>query len=369
MKAKSIIIFALTLLITLIGLTIKPEATMSETQSMEQTQAIKAFGIDLFKQVWQENNEENIFIAPASVNFALAMLYNGAAGETAKEMSQVLHTNNLSLSEINQQNQKISQILQEAEPEAQLAIANSLWLRQDFSFKPEFLENNRTFYDATITELDFSSPRALTEINDWVATNTSGKITEIIDSIDPQQILFLINAVYFKSAWTHKFAPEKTTERPFYLTDGGEKSVPMMSQTTEFPYLETDTFQAISLPYGETKNLSMYVFLPKPDSNLAEFLAQFNLENWDQWLSQLRNAEVKIDMPSFKIEYEIGLRDILANLGMKQAFQPEKANFEAMTPDQVYVDSVKHKTFIEVNEEGTEAAGVTSVGVGPHLYR
>jgi serine protease inhibitor len=366
-KAKPLLISILTLLVTIVAITIQPQLTMSETQASTSTKEIvkanNSFGFDLFSQLWQQNKEKNIFISPPSLSFALSMLYNGATGETAREMAEVLHTQELSLAKVNSQNQILKEILTNADPKVQLAIANSLWLKEGFSFEQDFLANNQKFYNAEISELDFSSKEAVATINNWVDENTSGKITEIIDDIDPQEILFLINAVYFKGNWQYQFKPENTATRPFFLTDKTETTAELMSQMGEFPYWENDDFQAISLPYGETNNLNMYIFLPRQESNLTEFLSLLTLENWQQWLSQLQQKEVTIILPKFKNEYQQEMKDILLALGMKRAFSSQEADFTALTSAQVNVSNVKHKTFVEVNEEGTEAAAVTSIGV------
>ena len=339
---------------------------MSETKNMTATQEIvkanNSFGFDVFSLLWKHNQQENIFISPSSMSFALSILYNGATGETAREMREVLHTKDLDLETINSQNQTIRDILTNIDPQVQLAIANSLWLKKGFSFQAEFLNNNQTFYNAEIRELDFSSTEALVTINNWVNENTAGKITEIIDKIDEEfDRLFLINAVYFKGDWTYQFKPQKTTKRAFYLTDDQEVIVEMMSQKSQFSYLETDNFQAVSIPYGATENLNMYIFLPSEESNLGEFIGLLTLENWQQWLSQIQPIKVNLYLPKFTIEYEQEMDGILAELGMKRAFSLEQAEFGAMTTQPpVNVSNVKHKTFIEVNEEGTEAAAVTT---------
>ncbi|TVQ46654.1 MAG: serpin family protein [Gloeocapsa sp. DLM2.Bin57] len=339
---------------------------MSETENMTATQEIvkanNSFGFDVFSLLWKYNQQENIFISPSSMSFALSMLYNGATGETAREMREVLHTKDLDLEMINRQNQTIRDILTDIDPQVQLAIANSLWLKKDFSFQAEFLSNNQTFYNAQISELDFSSPEAVVTINNWVNENTAGKITKIIDEIDEAiDRLCLINAVYFKGDWTYQFNPQKTTERAFYLTNGQEVSVEMMSQKSRFYYLETEDFQAVSLPYGATENLNMYIFLPSEESNLGEFIGLLNLENWQQWLSQMRPIKVNLYLPKFTIEYNRDMENILIELGMQRAFLEIQAEFDAMTKEEVYVNKVKHKTFIEVNEEGTKAAAVTAI--------
>lgn len=383
MKLKPFTLAILTLLIFILGSSITPilnpgladnrlpgivssvESIKSENQDSQGNLAMatpsNSFGLELFREISQQNQGENIFISPSSLSFALSMLYNGAQGETATEMSQVLRTFNMDLQTVNQQNQQLVQAIMTADPKVELAIANSLWLKQDFNLKPEFLNNIQSFYQAKVTELDFNNPEAVEIINSWVADNTKDKITEIIDDIDPQQVLFLINAVYFKGEWKYQFDPEKTTEKPFELADGETKSHPFMTQETKFPYLETESFTGVSLPYGETGNLSMYLLLPK--DNLNSLIESLNQDNWQQWLSQFQNQEVTVSVPKFKVEYEVDLAKILPTLGMKQVFSPQNADLSNMTSQQVYVDKVKHKTFVEIDEIGTEAAAVTSTGI------
>ncbi|MDY7014998.1 MAG: serpin family protein, partial [Cyanobacteriota bacterium] len=279
----------------------------------------------------------------------------------------------MSLEDLNSANQALHQSLEKAGAGVELAIANSLWTREGIAFKPEFLQTNQQYYEAEVKTLDFNSPATLGQINTWVSENTKGKIQKIVDRINPDDILFLINAIYFKGNWTNKFDPEQTQTKPFFLdeeipeqsspTEASSVSVEMMSQSGEYRYAETEQFQAVSLPYGEEGNLSMYIFLPRSESNLQEFSQQLTAENWQLWMQQFGNREGNIEIPRFKLEYEVSLNEALKVLGMETLFDPAEANFSKMTEASVAVNEVKHKTFVEVNEEGTEAAAVTSIGV------
>ncbi len=320
------------------------------------------FSFKLFSEILREDRDQNVFVSPASVAIALSMAYNGASGTTKKEMAEALEFQGMSLPEINAANQALRQALLKADPEVQLSIANSLWAREDFSFKHQFLKNNRKFYDAQVTSLNFASPEAIEIINRWVDEKTRGKIDQIIESIQPEDVLFLINAIYFKGNWTNEFDKNLTTEKPFYLSNGSSKEHPMMSASGEYRYYENEQFQAVSLPYGEG-SLSMYIFLPREDSNLDAFSGQLTSDNWNQWMSQFRSREGSIQIPRFKLEYEVELNRALKALGMEAMFDSSRADFSQMTSDPVKVDTVKHKTFVEVNEEGTEAAAVTSIGI------
>lgn len=344
-----------------------PENPRLMAQSPNQTVDTKfvdantKFGFKLFQEVLKQDGNKNVFISPSSVAIALAMTYNGASGETQQAMAKALELQGISLQNINQSNNALKASLENADPDVQLTIANSLWARQGIPFKPEFMQSNQKFYGAEVTELNFGSPDATGIINGWVKENTRGKIDQIINQIKPDDVLFLINAIYFKGNWTEQFDKSETTERPFYLANGSSKQHPMMSQSGEYRYYENESFQAISLPYGKER-LSFYVFLPKKNTDLEAFQKQLSLENWQQWMNQFRSREGSIQLPRFKLDYDIQLNAALQALGMGPAFSKD-ANFSNMTSAQVGIDQVKHKTFVEVNEEGTEAAAATSVGI------
>lgn len=322
------------------------------------------FGFKLFSQILEQNGEQtNLMVSPTSVAIALTMTYNGASGTTQQAMADALELEGMSLEEINQANAALELALENADPEVQLAIANSLWSREGVSFNPDFLQRNRDFYSAEVASLDFTNPNAIATINNWVSRNTQEKIPEIIREINPNAVLFLINATYFKGNWTTPFNAELTSDRPFTLLDGSQKQHPTMTQSGRYAYLENDQFQAISLPYGESKRLSMYVFLPRESSDLSAFQQSLTAENWETWMSQFGRQEGAISLPRFKLEYTTQLNDVLEALGMAVAFDADQADFSGMSDGALSISQVQHKTFIEVNEEGTEAAAVTSVEI------
>ncbi len=323
--------------------------------------ANRKFAFKLFSQILQQDPDNNVFVSPTSVAIALSLLYNGASGKTQQQMAEVLELQGMSLEALNSNYQALQEIL-ENQSEVELSIANSIWLREGFPLQPQFLENNQQYYQAKITALDFNQPQAKDIINNWVSQETKGKIKEIIEFLSPQDVLFLINAIYFKGNWTTKFDQNLTQEQPFYLKNKESINHPLMSQEGKYLYYENEQFQAISLPYGQEKKLSMYIFLPKENSELTKFIDNLTPENWQNWLSKMQKKKGFISLPKFKLEYEIKLNKTLKAIGMTDIFS-HKANFKNMTPAQVYVDQVKHKTFVEVNEEGTEAAAVTSIGI------
>jgi serpin B len=258
---------------------------------------------------------------------------------------------------------KLLTTLKTADSDVQVAIANSLWVNQNVTLKQQFVNNSQKFYQAEITNLDFANPTAKNVINKWVEQKTVNKIPQIVDSTSPEDALYLINAIYFKGNWTKQFDPNLTTQQPFYLQPNAPKPQAMMNQTGDYRYYANDQFQAIRLPYGKNAELGMYIFLPKETSNLQQFNQQLNIDNWQEWLSQMRSRQGTITLPRFKLEYETQLNDVLMSLGMKKIFTSSQADFSQMTDTSVALDSVKHKTVIEVNEEGTEATGVTSIGI------
>jgi serpin B len=339
------------------------DVTLSPKQLNAQLiDANTQLSLKLFSEVVKTNPNRNVFVSPTSVAIALSMLYNGASGTTRQEMSAAMFLSGMDLKTVNTANESLRKTLQNVDAKVQLSIANSLWAKQGFSFRHQFLKNNRQFYQAQVTNLDFSRPESVGIINRWAEENTQGKITQIVDRINPDSVLFLINAIYFKGTWTNPFDKNLTASQPFYLSNGTSKQHPLMTRQGKYRYYENQQFQAVSLPYG-SRRLSLYVFLPKKNSNLSGFLGQLNSNNWNQWLSQFSDRDGSLKIPRFKLEYELELQNALAALGMKTMFDGNKANFADLTSAQVKVSGVKQKTFVEVNEEGTEAAATTSVDV------
>lgn len=322
------------------------------------------FGFDLFKKLVVEEEGENIFISPASIAIALTMTLNGADEETKEAMSKVLYLDAFSDEEFNKANQVLKNLLENADPEVQLDIANSLWARKGKAFFEDFIERNKEFFDATLRELDFTDEAAADIINAWVEEQTNGKIDEIVEApIHPHTILFLINAIYFNGGWTTPFEEEQTMEREFHLQDNSTMMHPFMNQSGDFFYYEGEEFSALKLPYGKDENLQAYFFLPEEGSSLLDFQNQMTISNWQKWQEGFQEREGSISIPKFELEYEKSLNDILSAMGMGIAFDEQLANFGRMTaiPPNVFIADVKHKTYVNVNEEGTEAAAVTKV--------
>jgi serine protease inhibitor len=321
------------------------------------------FGFELFNKLQLKDKGKNIFYSPLSVALALSMAYHGAAGETREAMRSTLKTEGLSLDEVNEASAALINSLRSSDPKVELAIANSIWARREVKFREDFLERNRQFFGAEVAALDFGAPSALTTINNWVSRNTKSKIPSIIDEIKPDDVMFLINAVYFKGQWENKFKKALTKNEPFYPLSGPQKEVPMMSQSGDYQYYRGDRFQAVRLFYG-AKGASLDLFLPDKGSSIDDLLKNLSLEQCGQWTKSFRQVPGDIKIPRFKMDYESSLNDPLKAMGMGVAFVEGKADFSGMREqNDLYVSKVIHKAVVEINEEGTEAAAATSVGI------
>jgi serpin B len=339
--------------------------TLTAAQRMAKSKLVAAntrLSFKLFSQILKQQPDDNVFISPMSIALALAMTYNGAQGETQQAMAKTLELQGMSLEDINQANASLRDTLSQLDSQVQLSLANSLWARKGEPFNPGFIAKNQTFYGAQITDLDFNDSNASAVINDWIEQSTQGKINQIVNRNDltPNSILFLINAIYFKGKWSSEFDQSYTKEQPFTLLDGTQKQISMMFQQNQYQYYEEDLFQAVSLPYGQGR-LSLYIFLPRKGVSLKTFYDQLNAENWERWMRLFQPEQLRLGLPRFKLDYGLELNSILKSLGMAIAFDEARADFTGMTPRPAYITKVQHHAFFEVNEQGSEAVGGTSV--------
>jgi serine protease inhibitor len=344
----------------------RPEESTLKAFEPALTAANNRFGFLLYRELLKGG--ENILISPVSVALALSMAYNGTDGETMKAMAEVLQVPAMELEQLNKSNLALLYFLRTADSKVKLDIANSVWMRKGFPFDQDFVSRVQKHYLASARELDFDDPKAADTINKWVKDSTRGLIPKIIEgSINPLTIMYLINAVYFQGEWTRKFEKGQTRDGDFYGADGTVQ-VPMMYQAGRFDYYRGQGFQALRLPYGQEKRMAMYVFLPDAGVGLDAFQQSLTADSWEKWLPAFAEAEGTISLPRFTLEYEESLVKALRLLGMERAFDPGRADFSRMVPrdvrDDVHISDVKHKSFIRVDESGTEAAAVTSVTVG-----
>ena len=319
-------------------------------------------GFKLMAEVEADEND-NTFISPTSLFAALSMVYNGADGETKDEIAKVLQSEGIEVADLNEANASLMAMLDKDSKQIQLSMANSIWLNEDFHFQKHFAENNKGYYNAEIAEVDVLDSASAKKINDWVKRATNDNIEEMVEeSLDPDLVALLLNAIYFKGDWTYEFDKALTEDASFHLKDGTTKEVPLMNLYEELAYMENDDFQAVILPYGDGE-MSMKVFLPKEDTSLEAFKQTLTSENWSAWKTQFTPQEGTVLLPKFQLEYEVVLNDSLEKLGMATAFDG-RADFTKMIEEKesLYISEVKQKTFIDVNEEGTEAAAATSIG-------
>lgn len=310
----------------------------------------------------QKNQKENILISPFSLFIALSMVNNGAEGETKEEIQKVLHTN-LEVDKLNEQNKMLIDNMNQDNKEIQLGIANSIWLNEHFHFQDHFAQNMKKYYNAKIEEINLTSPKTLIAINDWVKEKTDGKIEKILEQpLDDKDVVSIfINAIYFKGQWLKEFDSNLTENRTFYLNNQSIKEMPFMQQHNKWLYLENDMFQAVSLPYKDG-NLNMNIILPKEQIKLEDVLEKMTIDNWQKWKKEFSVKEGTLLIPKFQMKYEVDLNEVLQQFGMKSAFEME-ANFSKLIKEKepLRIDQIKQVSFIDVNEEGTEAAAATSV--------
>jgi serpin B len=337
-----------------------PALAASPADEAKLASADTGFAFALCKQLAKEQPTKNVFISPYSISTVLQMVCYGAAGSTRQEMAGVLGTSDLEAASLNRACQELDQSIRNAQSNVVLSIANAIWYRAGTELRPGFVSVNKEFFSATMDALDFTAPRTAGIINAWANKNTHGRIKDVVAGPLPADTeVFLANAIYFKGSWDRKFDAKVTKERGFHLSDGGQKQIPMMQQSGEFEYQEGNGCQAIRLPYAG-RRLGMYVLLPEAGSSADKLLATLNAEVWQNQLRpQLLRRKGSLVFPRFKLEYGAELKPSLTALGMALPFS-RAADFSAMSARPLYLSAVKHKSFVEVNEEGTEAAAVTT---------
>ena len=327
----------------------------------ELTAANNDFGFNLLRELHANQRDENIFISPLSISTALSMTLNGADGQTEADMRNTLEYDDLNIQQINLVYRQMLNALPALDNEVQLNIANSIWYKLGYHVRPEFLEANTENYNSEVIELDFTSPSAVETINSWVESKTQGLIDQIITEIPGNVIMYLINAIYFKGSWKTEFDTENTFSGPFTLMDNSQTEVDYMKHPEiSLPYFEDDKVQVVDLAYGDSI-YSMTLFLPKEGYSLDGLIEDLDNGNWLSWINALEDENIILSMPKFKMEYEKKLNRELSDLGMAIAFT-DAADFSNINgTGGLRISEVRHKSFIEVDEKGTEAAAVTVV--------
>ncbi|EAZ88994.1 Proteinase inhibitor I4, serpin [Crocosphaera chwakensis CCY0110] len=329
-----------------------PQPTLQEKQLVD---AQVEFGFKLFSTLTKNQKPQNIFISPTSIALTLSMLYNGATGTTQKEIARGLSFHDISVDTLNRGNQMLQHDLNSHPSYGSLAITHSLWAREGFSFRYQFLKDSRSYYQAQITNLDFASSEAQGIMNRWITEETQGEIQTIVDSTQADDVLFLINTASFQGFWKTGFDRNLIKDKPFYITDTSVKIFPFMSREGIYNFLETPQLKAIELPYDNDR-FSLYLFLPKPEYNLSKMVEKLTAEKLSKLLSKFRKTQALLELPRFRLNYEVDLTESLKSLGFSTMFDPAKAEFSELSSHPTYVNGLKHQTLLVLDEQGIKPA-------------
>ncbi len=347
------------------GISTASELRVSAPFANQTTQ----FAFDLAKQVnTQEGSSKNVFISPLSLHVALGMLLNGANGQTAQEIQKTLKLDAQTLAEANQTYQNLMVNLPGVDPAVTLTLANSVWYRNTFQVETSFQDVLKQTFKADISAQDFNDAATVGKINSWASEKTKGKITKVIEQIQPDNVMFLLNALYFKGDWKTQFDPAKTIDAPFKLASGGTVNVRMMRSNASIRRAFSSTYSAFELPYGSDK-YAMTILLPAENSSTEALLTTLNGETWSQLQRDMTAGKTDFGLPKFTLNYEVNLNKVLGTMGMPTAFT-DGADFTKMNArGGLTLSFVKQNTFVAVDEKGTEAAAVTSTGVSTTSYQ
>jgi len=325
--------------------------------------ASNAFSFALWKQVNTGPRDSNVFVSPLSASFSLGMAMTGAANQTLDDMRTGLQFGTTSLADIDAGYKSLIALLTSLDPTVTMDIANSIWYRNTFPFNQSFLDDGANYFGATIKPLDFDAvTTALASINGWVNTQTKGKIPTILDKIEPDNVMFLINAIYFKGSWRTRFDPALTIDGAFHAVSG-DQTARLMHREGTMSYTESPTYQAVDLPYGDSA-FTMTVVLPKPGTTVESLAASLDPTSWQTLTTSLHTADVDLYLPKVRMSWSSDLIPNLMQLGMRAPFF-DNADFTRMSTRgrELFISTVRQKTYVDINEEGTEAAAVTSTGV------
>ena len=335
--------------------------TSAEKQIVNSSQQ---FGLKLFKEINKTEGDKNIFISPLSVSTAFGMALNGAGGQTYDDIKSVLNLFGGSQDEINIAYKNLNALLTGLDPKVIFENANSIWYRQNFTFEQSFFDVNQNYFNALVSGLDFSDPGSVNIINNWVNEKTKGKINRIIYSISPYDVMYLINAIYFKGTWLYRFDSTATKQDNFFVTPSSNVTCMMMNQKDTLNYYASGELQAVELPYGNG-GFNMVIILPSSNTDINDLINRTDENFLESLLADMKKSQVNLWVPKFELEYKIEISKILIDMGMTSAFDPSTADFtKARKEKDIFISGVLHKTYIKVDEEGTEAAAVTAITVG-----
>lgn len=343
------------------ALTELPRALTSSEQTV--IGAANSYSFSLWRTINAAQHDSNVFVSPLSASFALGMTMNGAAGQTLDEMRSALGFGSTPLSTIDSGYKSLIALLTSLDPSTTMQIANAIFYSNTFPFNQSFLNDTKAYFDAEVSGRNFDDvPGTLAAINGWANDKTNGRIPKVLDSYDPSFVMFLLNAIYFKGTWRDQFDPALTRDASFHAATGGDQPAKLMSRTGKMLYSEQPTYQAVDLAYGDSA-FSMTVLLPKAGTDVETLAASLTAESWQALTSHFYSTTVDLSFPKVTFSWKRSLIDDMKALGMHLAFTA--ADFTPMSPrgKDLFISLLQQNTFVKIDEEGTEAAAVTTVGV------
>jgi len=354
-----------------------PVTIATEIHQKEVIDSANSFAFDLFQPILADaKGNENIMISPFSITSALSMTLNGASGETYEAMKKALRLDGNTLEQINDTYLKLMKEMVPVDERVVLEIANSVWVEKRLLVKQKFMDDVKNWYKAEAKGIDVTDPNAVDIVNGWIEDKTHDKIRDMLDYLDPDLAMLLINAVYFNGKWRNQFDKADTKEEPFYVTPAEPKKVPMMHQEENLKALKDNNLTIVDIPYGQG-NYSMLIVLPDAGVSVSIAAESLTSSKWNEWMDLLTNNTYKLElsMPRFKYEYKRLLNDDLIDLGMGIAFS-DWADFSNISDQALQISRVIHQSYIETNEEGTEAAAATivemirtTIGTEPSVWK
>jgi serpin B len=331
---------------------------------LQVSSANTGFGLALLQEVLAVSSEPNVLLSPLSVSMALGMTTNGARGATHDAMRNTLGFGGLDEAAMNEAYAGLLRQLRARDADVDIAIANSVWHEQTFAVEQPFLDAAREHFDAEVRAIDFRAANAPSIISGWAEDRTGGRIRDLIKSIDPLEVMFLVNAVYFKAPWEEPFEERATRDGPFRTIDNRTVNVRMMTADAARPFYQDDDVDVVEMIYADG-SFGMVIVAPAEGRTIADVTTNLTAERWSEWTTGLVNGRIMFTMPKFRFDFGTKLNDALSSMGMGIAFDAELADFGRINParDDLHISRVEHKTFIDVHEKGTEAAAATAVGI------
>lgn len=325
-------------------------------------ESINKLSLKIISEIYKNNKNTNIFISPLNIASGINMIYNGSEGKVKTEIENIMSYNNIELSTLNESNNILKRLIENQDYKVKVKIANSIWFKNNLNLNDNYSKTIKSYYQANLEQLDFDNKSSIDRINSWFDWNTQGKIKKVIENIDKEDVMILINAMYFKGDWKEKFDTSQTKNGTFFLEKDKSIETPMMSLNTKSAnYMEEEKYKALKLYYGDGK-FSMSIFLPNEESNLSEFFNEITQDKLKNWIKISSEQEGYVTMPKYSIEYQSELNETLKNIGLVTPFKKDDCTdnkLKNMLSNNnnicdLYISKSIQKTSIDVNENGSE---------------